>query len=194
MSELWSAIVRVLTPYVPGEQPANGDIIKLNTNENPYGPSPKALAAIRGQTADSLRLYPDPAATALKTALAEFHALTPRQVFVGNGSDEVLAHIFQGLLKQDDPILFPDITYSFYPVYCALYDVAYATVPLSRDFEIELGRYERNNGGIIFANPFIGKEGWVVNGWWNNRQRVEQQVEFDRIDIGVDFLVIAHRG
>ena len=113
MSRLWSPVVRTLTPYVPGEQPTNRDVIKLNTNENPYGPSPKALAAIRAEATDGLRRYPDPNATALKAALAERHAISPNQVFVGNGSDEVLAHIFHGLLKHDDPILFPDIAYSF---------------------------------------------------------------------------------
>jgi len=119
MTELWSAIVKALTPYVPGEQPTNRDIIKLNTNENPYGPSPEVLTAIRDETDERLRLYPDPDATALKAALAQSNAISPRQVFVGNGSDEVIAHIFNGLLKHDDPILFPDITYSFYKVYCA---------------------------------------------------------------------------
>jgi histidinol-phosphate aminotransferase len=153
MSKRWSAIVGALHPYVPGEQPAATDVIKLNTNENPYGPSPRALAAIREETSASLRLYPDPEATVLKSALAEYHAITPRQVFVGNGSDEVLAHIFHGLLKQPDPVLFPEITYSFYPVYCALYEIAFATIPLTGDFEIDLDDYARKNGGVIFANP-----------------------------------------
>lgn len=153
MRKLWSAIVRTLNPYVPGEQPASGDVVKLNTNENPYGPSPQALAAIRAETATGLRLYPDPDATALKSMLAHTHSIAPPQVFVGNGSDEVLAHVFHGLLKQQEPILFPDITYSFYPVYCALYEVAYATVPLTGAFEIDLEAYRRENGGIIFANP-----------------------------------------
>ncbi len=142
-----------LIPYVPGEQPSNPNVIKLNTNENPYGPSPASLAAIRAETSDSLRLYPDPNATALKSAMADFHAISPSQVFVGNGSDEVLAHIFQGLLKHDEPILFPDITYSFYPVYCSLYDVAYATIPLTPNLEIRLDDYTPTNGGIIIANP-----------------------------------------
>jgi len=153
MTELWSAIVKALTPYVPGEQPTNRDIIKLNTNENPYGPSPEVLSAIRDETDERLRLYPDPDATALKAALARSNAISPRQVFVGNGSDEVIAHIFHGLLKHDEPILFPDITYSFYPVYCALYEVAYSTVPVTSDFEIDLAGYVRANGGIIFPNP-----------------------------------------
>lgn len=153
MSNLWSAVVRKLTPYVPGEQPTNLDVIKLNTNENPYGPSPKAIAAIVAEVTDNLRLYPDPNATILKSALADLHVISPSQVFVGNGSDEVLAHIFQGLLKHDDPVLFPDIAYSFYPVYCGLYDVAYATIPLDEDFGIHLDDYDRPNGGIIFSNP-----------------------------------------
>jgi histidinol-phosphate aminotransferase len=153
MNELWSSVVRGLTPYVPGEQPANRDVIKLNTNENPYGPSPKVLAAIGEETTERLRLYPDPDAAALKTALAQSHAIAPGQVFVGNGSDEVLAHIFHGLLKHDEPILFPDLTYSFYPVYCGLYEVAYSTVPVASNFEIDLAGYDRANGGIIFPNP-----------------------------------------
>ena len=153
MNDLWSAVVRTLTPYVPGEQPANSDVIKLNTNENPYGPSPKALAAIRDEVSDSLRRYPDPNASALKSTLAKLHAMSPDQVFVGNGSDEVLAHVFYGLLKHDDPVLFPDIAYSFYPVYCGLYDIAYTTVPLDDEFGIHLDDYDRPNGGIIFSNP-----------------------------------------
>ena len=145
--------MRSLIPYVPGEQPAQRDVIKLNTNENPYGPSSKALAAIRAETSDSLRLYPDPDAGVLKAALAECHGIAPAQVFVGNGSDEVLAHVFNGLLQHDEPILFPDITYSFYPVYCALFQIPFETVPLSANFEIDLADYQCANGGIILANP-----------------------------------------
>lgn len=142
-----------LTPYVPGEQPKMSRLIKLNTNENPYGPSPKVLQALRSEAADSLRLYPDPNSDALKAAIAEFHGLTPAQVFVGNGSDEVLAHAFQALLKHEAPLLFPDISYSFYPVYCGLYGIAYQTVPLTQTFEINIDSYLRPNGGIIFPNP-----------------------------------------
>lgn len=123
MSKYWSAVVRGLTPYVPGEQPKIADLIKLNTNENPYPPSPAALAAIAAAVGDALRLYPDPNADKLKAAIAGFHGLKASQVFVGNGSDEVLAFVFQGLLQHERPILFPDITYSFYPVYCGLYGV-----------------------------------------------------------------------
>ncbi|MDO8932116.1 MAG: histidinol-phosphate transaminase [Rhodocyclaceae bacterium] len=153
MSRYWSAVVRGLTPYVPGEQPKLANLVKLNTNENPYGPSPKALDAMRGEVADTLRLYPDPNADRLKEAIAGCCGVTAKEVFVGNGSDEVLAHAFLGLLKHERPILFPDITYSFYPVYCGLYDVAYETVPLDAGFAIRVGDYVRPNGGIIFPNP-----------------------------------------
>ena len=142
-----------LTPYVPGEQPKLANLVKLNTNENPYGPSPKVIAALQAEAADSLRLYPDPNSDKLKDAIAEFHGISPTQVFIGNGSDEVLAHAFQALLKHDQPLLFPDITYSFYPVYCALYDIRYQTIPLTEAFEIDVADYLRPNGGIIFPNP-----------------------------------------
>jgi histidinol-phosphate aminotransferase len=153
MSRYWSAVVGRLTPYVPGEQPKLPNLIKLNTNENPYGPSPKVLEALRGEIGDTLRLYPDPNADRLKEAVAAHFGVTSRQVFVGNGSDEVLAHVFLGLLKHDKPVLFPDITYSFYPVYCGLYDVAFETVPLTETFEIQPQDYVRPNGGIVFPNP-----------------------------------------
>lgn len=153
MSRYWSAVVGKLTPYVPGEQPRLPNLVKLNTNENPYGPSPKVLEALRAETGDSLRLYPDPNADRLKEAVAAYCGMTPKQVFVGNGSDEVLAHVFLGLLKHDKPVLFPDITYSFYPVYCGLYDVAFETVPLTEAFAIRPADYARPNGGIVFPNP-----------------------------------------
>lgn len=153
MSQYWSDIVHRLTPYVPGEQPKLQNLVKLNTNENPYGPSPKVIAALQAEAADSLRLYPDPDSSRLKAAIADYHGLQSNQVFVGNGSDEVLAHVFQALLKHDQPLLFPDITYSFYPVYCGLYGIDYETVPLSAQFEIAVQDYMRPNGGIIFPNP-----------------------------------------
>ena len=128
-------------------------LVKLNTNESPYGPSPKALAAINSQTNDDLRLYPDPEGVALKQAIAKLHGLNPNHVFLGNGSDEVLAHVFAGLLKQNKPVHFPDITYSFYPVYCKLFGIEYQTIPLGNDFEINPGDYGVPNGGIIFPNP-----------------------------------------
>ena len=157
MSRFWSKVVSDLTPYVPGEQPKLANLIKLNTNENPYPPSPKVLTAIHaelGEDAARLRLYPDPNADLLKAAIARTHAITPQQVFIGNGSDEVLAHVFMALLKHEQPILFPDITYSFYPVYCGLYGVDYRTVPLAEDFTINPADYcGQPNGGIIFPNP-----------------------------------------
>lgn len=153
MSRFWSAKVNELTPYVPGEQPKVSNLIKLNTNENPYGPSPKVLEVLKAEAADTLRLYPDPNAENLKQALANYYNVTTKHVFVGNGSDEVLAHTFQGLLKQDKPLLFPDITYSFYPVYCGLYDIEYVNQPLTDSFQIDLTAYPTENGGIIFPNP-----------------------------------------
>jgi len=153
MSRFWSKTVKELTPYVPGEQPKLSQLIKLNTNESPYGPSPRALAAITQANNDQLRLYPDPNSDSLKQAIAKVHGLEARQVFVGNGSDEVLAHAFLGLLKHEASILFPDITYSFYPVYCNLYDIAFETIPLRDDFSINVEDYRRTNGGIIFPNP-----------------------------------------
>jgi len=153
MSRFWSPIVHDLKPYVPGEQPKAARLIKLNTNENPYGPSPRVLRAIAEANSDGLRLYPDPNADCLKGAIAGYYNLSPDQVFVGNGSDEVLAHTFLALLRHDGPLLFPDITYSFYPVYCRLYQVQYELIPLTEDFTINPDDYRRPNGGIIFPNP-----------------------------------------
>lgn len=155
MSNFWSKTVRELTPYVPGEQIQSKNLIKLNTNESPYGPSLKALEAIRNACDDSLRLYPPPNAETLKASIAQVYGVKPNQVFVGNGSDEVLAHLFLGLFKQNAPILFPDITYTFYPVYCKLYEIDYQQVPLTDQFAIKIDDYLAipNNGGIIFPNP-----------------------------------------
>ena len=153
MSKFWSKIVHQLTPYVPGEQPKINNLVKLNTNENPYGPSPKVLEALQKEAADTLRLYPDPNSDVLKKAIAEYHGLSLNQVFVGNGSDEVLAHAFNALLKHDLPILFPDVTYSFYPVYCGLYEIDFEAVALNNAFEIQVDDYFKPNGGIIFPNP-----------------------------------------
>ncbi|MFT7185522.1 MAG: histidinol-phosphate aminotransferase [Pseudohongiellaceae bacterium] len=153
MSRFWSDIVHSLTPYVPGEQPKVSNLIKLNTNENPFGPSPKVLDALSAETNNALRLYPDPNASALKSAIAQYYQVDEANIFVGNGSDEVLAHTFAGLLKQDKPLLFPDISYSFYPVYCGLYEITAETIPLNDKFEINVDDYHTNNGGIIFPNP-----------------------------------------
>ena len=153
MSRYWSKVVAGLTPYVPGEQPKLPNLVKLNTNECPYGPSPRALAALRAEVGDTLRLYPDPNCDSLKESIAAFHKLKPAQVFVSNGSDEVLAHTFLALLKHEQPVLFPDITYSFYPVYCGLYGIEHKQVPLTESFEIRVDDYFTPNGGIIFPNP-----------------------------------------
>jgi histidinol-phosphate aminotransferase len=153
VSRYWSAVVEGLTPYVPGEQPKLPDLVKLNTNESPYGPSPRALAALRAEVGDTLRLYPDPNCDRLRASIAAFYKLKPAQVFVSNGSDEVLAHTFLALLKHEQAVLFPDITYSFYPVYCGLYGIEYRQVPLTESFEIRVDDYLRPNGGIIFPNP-----------------------------------------
>jgi len=153
MSKFWSAFVHDLVPYVPGEQPKIANLVKLNTNENPYGPSPAALVAMQAALGDELRLYPDPNGEVLKRAVADYYGVPQDHVFVGNGSDEVLAHVFHGLLRHAEPILFPDITYSFYPVYCGLYGVPFRTLPLTERFEIDFADYEQPNGGIIFPNP-----------------------------------------
>ena len=155
MSKFWSKTVKELTPYKPGEQIQAKNLIKLNTNESPYGPSPMALEAIRSASDDALRLYQPPNSDLLKASIAQTYQVQANQVFVGNGSDEVLAHIFLGLFKQAHPILFPDITYTFYPVYCSLYEIAYQQIPLNQDFHIQIDDYLAipNNGGIIFPNP-----------------------------------------
>jgi histidinol-phosphate aminotransferase len=159
MSQYWSSLVHRLIPYVPGEQPKLPNLVKLNTNENPCPPSPRAIAAINeelGADGASLRLYPDPNAERLKDAIAEHFAqfaITPKEVFVGNGSDEVLAHAFMALLKHESPVLMPDISYSFYPVYCSLHGLQHHAVPLADDFQIRIDDYARDNGGIVIANP-----------------------------------------
>src|SRR5258707_4758307 len=146
MSRFWSSLTHVLMPYVPGEQLRMAELVKLNTNESPIGPSPRVLEAIRAEAADTLRLYPDPQAIALRTALAAYHQVRLEQVFVGNGSDEVLAHAFVGLLKHDAPLLFPDLTYNFYPVYCGLFGIAYETVPLDPAMQTRVADYRRPAG------------------------------------------------
>ncbi len=153
MSKFWSPFVKDLVPYVPGEQPKLAKLVKLNTNENPYGPSPKAIAAMQAELGDNLRLYPDPNGERLKQAVADYYGVTPAQVFVGNGSDEVLAHAFHGLFQHGRPLLFPDISYSFYPVYCGLYGIPFEAVPLDEQFQIRVEDYARPNGGIVFPNP-----------------------------------------
>ena len=153
MSKFWSPFVKDLVPYVPGEQPKVANLVKLNTNENPYGPSPKAIEAMRAELSDALRLYPDPNSDLLKHAVADYYGVQTNQVFLGNGSDEVLAHIFHGLFQHDQPLLFPDISYSFYPVYCGLYGIPFEAVPLDDQFQIRAQDYAKPNAGVIFPNP-----------------------------------------
>lgn len=153
MSRFWSPVVHQLTPYTPGEQVRMPDLVKLNTNENPYGPSPRAITAMRAAVDDTLRLYSDPASTGLKDAIATRFGLTRGQVFVGNSSDEVLAHTFQALLKHELPLLCPDISYSFYPTYCSLYGIKAVQIPLNARFEIDVADYAQPCGAIIIANP-----------------------------------------
>lgn len=152
MSSYWSSLVHGLTPYVPGEQPKMEGIIKLNTNENPYPPSPRVAQAVAGEV-DTLRLYPDPTGLKLRTALAARYGVSADEVFVGNGSDEVLAHAFQALLKHEAPLLFPDITYSFYPVYCGLYGISFEAIPLDDGLRVNIKDYDRPCGAIILPNP-----------------------------------------
>ena len=152
----WSPEVRELEPYVPGEQPKIQNLLKLNTNENPYPPSPKVVVAVQEvleNSADALRLYPDPDASELKQAIAKQQNVALGNVFVGNGSDEVLAHIFKAFFVQEQPLLYPDITYSFYPVYSQFFGVKTKILPLNDDFEIVVDDYKQANGGIIIANP-----------------------------------------
>lgn len=153
MSRYWSPLVRQLTPYTPGEQPKIEGLIKLNTNESPYPPSPQVRACLTPEAVEKLRLYPDPNSTALKQSIADYYGLCPGQVFVGNGSDEVLAFAFMAFFKQSLPLLFPDISYSFYPVYCRLFNIEAKALELTQDLRIELDDYRRPNGGIVFPNP-----------------------------------------
>lgn len=153
MSRYWSERVRQLEPYVPGEQPKIDGLIKLNTNESPFPPSPRVRDVLTDGAIEKLRLYPDPNSSALKQTIADYYGLKPEQTFVGNGSDEVLAFAFMAFFKQPRPLLYPDITYSFYPVYCQLFDIDYEQLPLADDLSINLADYRRENGGIIFPNP-----------------------------------------
>ena len=149
----WENNVRKVVPYVPGEQPKEKKLIKLNTNENPYPPSPKVFEALKHIDVRQMRLYPDPTIHKLVKAIADFYQLQEEQVFVGVGSDDVLAMIFMTFFNSKEPVLFPDITYSFYDVWAQMLRIPYERIPLKDDFTIDIKDYERKNGGIIFANP-----------------------------------------
>lgn len=149
----FESCIRRVVPYVPGEQPKSADVIKLNTNENPYPPSPRVREAVERFNTDTLRLYPDPAATELVSAIAEEYGVGTDEVFVGVGSDDVLAMCFLTFFNSKEPVLFPDITYSFYDVWADLFRIPYEQIPLDDDFHIVPEMYRRKNGGIIFPNP-----------------------------------------
>lgn len=149
----WESNIRKVTPYVPGEQPKDKSIIKLNTNENPYPPAPGVQRALKNMDIDSLRLYPDPSIGLLVDEISKFYGVDKEQVFVGVGSDDVLAMAFLTFFNSSKPILFPDITYSFYPVWCELYRIPYETQPLDKEFRIVKEDYYKDNGGVIIANP-----------------------------------------
>lgn len=149
----WSSRIQSLVPYTPGEQPRDRVFIKLNTNENPYPPSPMALRAIQEATDARLRLYPDPESSDLRAALAEFYHLKPEQVFCGNGSDEVLGLCFYAFFSPEKRVVFPDITYSFYPVYAELFGLDYEEIPLNDDFTLPVERFLGGNGGVVICNP-----------------------------------------
>jgi len=157
MSKFWSERVWNLEPYVPGEQPKDKKYIKLNTNENPYPPSPRVLKAIKETCNSDLRLYPDPECESLRETIADYYGLKKEQIFIGNGSDELLAFSFMAFFNPGEsagkPVLFPDITYSFYPVYASLFNVDYETVALDEDFSVPVEKFYRENGGIILPNP-----------------------------------------
>ena len=153
MKQFWSDRIKDLVPYTPGEQPKDRVFIKLNTNENPYPPSPKALKAIEDAAGEGLRLYPDPEATALRAAIAEYHGLAPEQVFCGNGSDEVLGLCFFAFFTPGKKVLFPDITYSFYPVYTKLFGLDWEEIPLNEDFTLPVEKFLGGNGGAVICNP-----------------------------------------
>lgn len=153
MSRFWSEVVRSIEPYVPGEQPQVPGLIKLNTNESPYPPSPRVYQAISAEVVDRLRYYPDPTAESLRAAIGDYYDLPADCVFAGNSSDEVLAQTFMAFFQQDKPILYPDITYGFYPVYCQLFGIDAVKIPLQEDFSLGIDQYKTANGGIIFPNP-----------------------------------------
>ena len=153
MNDLWKKNLRDIEPYVPGEQSKDRDIVKINANENPYPPSPKAVEALKNFDTDKLRFYPQANATALKQAIAEYYKVKTENVFVGNGSDDVLALAFQSFFNSDKPIAYPDITYSFYPVWCRLLGIEYVNYPLDENFRINVEDYKEENGGVVIPNP-----------------------------------------
>ncbi len=153
MEKLWTKNLRDIEPYVPGEQSSDKNIIKLNANENPYPPSPMALEVVKKFNIDELKKYPNANSTPLKQALADYYNVDIKNVFVGNGSDDVIAIAFQALFNSDLPIAYPDLTYSFYPVWCRLFNIPFKTYPVDDDFRINPEDYKEKNGGVVIPNP-----------------------------------------
>lgn len=153
MTKLWADKLRQVDPYVPGEQSKNKNIIKLNANENPYPPSPKVVEALKNFDADGLAKYPNSSAAPLVEALAKYYGVETNQIFTGNGSDDVIALSFMSFFNSEKPILFPDITYSFYPVWCRLFNIPYETPAIDENFKINTQDYYKENGGVILPNP-----------------------------------------
>lgn len=153
MSREWTKNLRNIEPYVPGEQSKDRDIVKINANENPYPPSPKAVEVLKNFDTNNLRFYPNANSTRLKEAIAKYYKVDVSNVFVGNGSDDVLAVAFQSFFNSDKPIVYPDLTYSFYPVWCSLFGIEYKNYPVGDDFRINPEDYKEQNGGVVIPNP-----------------------------------------
>lgn len=153
MSREWTKNLRNIEPYVPGEQSKNKDIVKINANENPYPPSPKAIEVLKSFDTNKLRFYPSANSTKLKEAIAKYYKVDVSNVFVGNGSDDVLAVAFQSFFNSEKPIVYPDLTYSFYPVWCSLFGIKYKNYPVGDDFRINPEDYKEKNGGVVIPNP-----------------------------------------
>lgn len=153
MSREWTKNLRNIKPYVPGEQSKDKDIVKINANENPYPPSPKAIEALKSFDTNKLRFYPSANSTKLKEAIAKYYKVDVSNVFVGNGSDDVLAVAFQSFFNSEKPIVYPDLTYSFYPVWCSLFGIKYKNYPVGDDFRINPEDYKEKNGGVVIPNP-----------------------------------------
>lgn len=153
MSREWTKNLRNIEPYVPGEQSKDKDIVKINANENPYPPSPKAIDVLKSFDTNKLRFYPSANSTKLKEAIAKYYKVDVSNVFVGNGSDDVLAVAFQSFFNSDKPIAYPDLTYSFYPVWCSLFGIEYKNYPVGDDFRINPEDYREENGGVVIPNP-----------------------------------------
>lgn len=153
MSREWTKNLRNIEPYVPGEQSKDKDIVKINANENPYPPSPKAVEALKRFDTNKLRFYPSANSTKLKEAIAKYYKVDVSNVFVGNGSDDVLAVTFQSFFNSEKPIVYPDLTYSFYPVWCSLFGIKYKNYPVGDDFRINPEDYKEKNGGVVIPNP-----------------------------------------